>query len=574
MAMKEPTHDGFENRVAGVLVPLFALRGANDLGCGDTGALCEFISWAADAGFRVVQLLPVNETGADNSPYNAISSVAIEPTTIDVTALDDLQPEEIESVAGRHRAGELRQGPVNWRTVKALKRGLLRLAFANFSRRSGAGKDGRARSFTAFTEEEAAWLDGYALFRLMMELHGSEKWDAWPEEVRNAASARRWLKALPPEKRTELEQELLHFKYVQWLAFTQWREVRAYATAHGVQLMGDVPIGVNYYSADVWSAPDLFDLRWSCGAPPEPAFLDDEFIQNWGQNWGVPLYRWSRHRATDFKWWRQRVRKIREGFHIFRIDHVLGFFRIYAFPWRPERNAEFFPLAKDEAKERTRGELPRFHDYADDTPAHCDANRAQGEALLAELQDEAGAGALVGEDLGTVPDYVRPSLLSLDIPGFKVPLWEAEADMRLTPGDQYPRCSVATFATHDHDPLSVTWEKWMSVIRAALNEPERLGAARNVAWRESRRLAAWAGVEVPCITPFEDVHERLLAGLFRSNSWLAAVMITDLLGIGLRFNVPGSVGDGNWSARLPEGWQVSFRDKVRSVSRLIRETGR
>lgn len=557
-----------------MLVPLFALRGKDDLGCGDTGALCEFISWAADFGFRVVQLLPVNETGADNSPYNAISSVALEPTTIDLAALADLLAAEVEAVAEFHREGDLRRGPVKWSAVKALKRELLRRAFSNFSERSWARNDGHAHKFAEFTSQEAAWLDDYALFRLMMELHGSEQWDRWPTDVRNAQAARVWLERQPKARRAELEKELRYFKYVQWLAFTQWREVKEFATVRGVQLMGDVPIGVNYYSADVWSAPDLFELRWSCGAPPEPAFLDDEFIQKWGQNWGVPLYDWARHRATGFTWWRQRVRKIREGFHIFRIDHVLGFFRIYAFPWRPERNAEFLPLSEEEARKRTGGELPRFHEYADDTPDHCEANRAQGEALLAELQDEAGVGSLVGEDLGTVPDYVRPSLLTLDIPGFKVPLWEAEADLSLTPGDQYPRCSVATFATHDHDPLCVIWDKWMSVIRAALDEPGRLGAARDLAWQESRRLAEWADFDVPCIMSFEEIHERLLAGLFRCNSWLAAVMITDLLGIGLRFNVPGSVGEGNWSARLPEGWQDSFKDKMWRIARLLRDCGR
>jgi len=480
----------------------------------------------------------------------------------------------VEAVAAFHHQGELCGGPVKWSAVKALKRELLRRAFSNFSERSWARKDAHAQKFAEFTSAEAAWLDDYALFRVMMELHGSEQWDRWPADVRDAETARIWLGRQPKARRAELDTELRYFKYVQWLAFTQWREVKEFATARGVQLMGDVPIGVNYYSADVWSAPDLFDLRWSCGAPPEPAFLDDEFIQKWGQNWGVPLYDWARHRATGFKWWRQRVRKIREGFHVFRIDHVLGFFRIYAFPWRPERNAEFLPLGEDEARKRAGGELPRFHEFPDDTPENCDANRAQGEALLAELQDEAGAGSLVGEDLGTVPDYVRPSLLALDIPGFKVPLWEAEADLSLTPGDQYPRCSVATFATHDHDPLSVTWEKWMSVIRAALDEPGRLGAARDLAWRESRGLAKWADFDVPRILPFEEVHERLLAGLFRCNSWLAAVMITDLLGIGMRFNVPGSVGEGNWSARLPEGWQDSFKEKMHRIARLLRDCGR
>ncbi|MEQ1852882.1 MAG: 4-alpha-glucanotransferase, partial [Chthoniobacteraceae bacterium] len=259
---------------------------------------------------------------------------------------------------------------------------------------------------------------------------------------------------------------------------------------------------------------------------------------------------------------------------IFRIDHVLGFYRIYAFPWRPERNAEFLPLTEEEARSRAGGELPRFHERADDSPEHCAANRAQGEEFLRVLQEEVGPDALVGEDLGTVPEYVRPSLLALGVPGFKVPLWEAELDLRLTPGDQYPRCSVATYATHDHDPLCAMWEKWMAIIRAALEEPERLAAQRDFAWREVRRFSAWAGFYVPCIQAFEEVHELLLAGLFRCNSSLAIVMITDLLGTTERFNVPGSVGDENWSARLPAAWDATFSEKIWRIARLIRDAGR
>lgn len=570
--MQQPKTPPFEERIAGVLVPLFALRGGDDLGCGDTGALRKFVVWAATHGFRLVQLLPVNETGADNSPYNAISSVAIEPATLHLQALEDLQPAEITAISEQHQDPE--DGAVNWHSVKALKRDLLRKAFANFSARSWEANDARAKEFALFVKSESGWLDNYALFRVLMELHGGEHWDSWPEQVRTAIRAREWFAAQSEGKRMEFERDIRFFQYVQWVAFSQWRDVKSFARKHGVRLMGDVPFGVNYYSADVWAAPELFDLRWSCGAPPEPAFADDEFVRKWGQNWGVPLYRWDRHRASGFEWWRQRVRKIEEAFHVFRIDHVLGFYRIYAFPWRPGRNGEFFPLNEAEARRRAGGELPRFHERPDDTPEDCAANRAQGEEFLKVLQLEAGPGALVGEDLGTVPGYVRPSLLALGIPGFKVPFWETGADMCLTPGEQYPRCSVATFATHDHEPMCVLWEKWMTTIRAAIDDPVRLGSRRDIAWGEVRRLAAWADFEVPRIMPFEEAHDRLLACLFRSNSWLAMVMITDVLGTTQRFNVPGSVGKGNWSARLPKGWEDEFADKTRRISVLLRATGR
>ena len=259
---------------------------------------------------------------------------------------------------------------------------------------------------------------------------------------------------------------------------------------------------------------------------------------------------------------------------MFRIDHVLGFYRIYGFPWRPQRNAEFAPLSLHEARTLTGGEHPRFHEHADDTPEHRGKNRAQGEEFLRVLQDEVGPGALVGEDLGTVPEYVRPSLLSLEIPGFKVPQWEKEEDGRLTPGADYPRCTIATYATHDHDPLRVMWERWMSVIRTALADSQRLYAENERAWHELRALAGWAGFEVPCMMDFREVHARFLEGLFRCNSSVAIAMITDVLGTADRFNVPGSVSADNWSARLPVRWESEFAQTAEHVTALIRASGR
>lgn len=561
-----------------MLTPLFAIRSAGDLGCGDLGSLREFIEWASALGFHCVQLLPVNETGADHSPYNAISSVAIEPTTLDLSAVPDLQPAELAAIAEQHSVAQLREGSVQWVAVKALKHAALRRAFANFSERHWQENDSRAREFARFTEAEAAWLESYALFRVFVERQGSEMWDQWPASLRSFDNARAWVAEQRAGFRTEFEQDLRYYRYVQWIAFEQWRSVKRFADAKSVVLMGDIPFGVSYYSADVWASPELFDHQWSGGAPPEPAFWGDDFVRRWGQNWGVPLYRWDAHRKTGFAWWRQRARKVADGFHLFRIDHVLGFYRIYGFPWRPQLNAEFTQLTDEQAKERTGGALPHYIEHSDDTPEHKAANRAQGEELLRVLQAEVGPHALVGEDLGTVPDYVRPSLLSLGIPGFKVPQWETDPEREpervLVLGKDYPRCSIATYATHDHDPLRMMWTRWMDTIKAALDDPQRLANENAAAWRDVRQLAGWAGFEVGRILAFEDVHTPFLRGLFQSNSWLAVVMITDLLGTEQRFNVPGSVADSNWSARLPADWVMRFAPQFARIANLIRETGR
>ena len=553
-----------EKKIAGLLAPLFALRGAHDLGVGDVGALREFVDWSAAQGFHLVQLLPVNETGGDHSPYNAISSVALDPTTIEMTpaAMPDLSAGDLAELA----PDSVSAGPVQYPAVKALKTALLQRAYENFLAHSWRTGGSRARRFRKFCRAEAAWLDGYVLFRVLMERHGSERWDSWPLEHRDPHAARAWLAALASTERRAFEGRIRFRQYVQWIAYEQWREAKHHAGARGVALMGDIPFGVNFFSADVWAHPELFDHQWCGGCPPERLLKVDEFTYKWGQNWGIPLYRWDALRATGFAWWRQRVQKVRDVFHLFRIDHILGFFRIYGFPWRPERNAEFLPLTEAEAKARTGGELPQFIAHEDDTAPHKAANRAQGEEVLRVLLAECGAFRLIGEDLGAVPDYVRPCLRELGIAGFKVPQWETASDGAMTPGATYERLSLATYATHDHPPLRTMWEEWMAAIKAD-------GPARDAAWSEVRRLAAWCRFEVPKIMPFsESVHEHLLRALFASESWMAVLMITDLFATAQRFNVPGAVSDGNWTERIAQ--PVAQWHAPPWTRALLLETGR
>jgi 4-alpha-glucanotransferase len=144
-------------------------------------------------------------------------------------------------------------------------------------------------------------------------------------------------------------------------------------------------------------------LHWSCGAPPEKFFQGDKFVRRWGQNWGMPIYNWDANRKENFAWWRQRVNHLTELFHYFRIDHVLGFFRVYGFPWIPERNHEFIELTKEEAAALTGGDLPHFIPRCDDEPEEAEENAKEGAALLQVLIDASGPTGIVAEDLGMVP---------------------------------------------------------------------------------------------------------------------------------------------------------------------------
>jgi len=559
-----------------VLAPLFALRSKADLGVGDVGSLRELVDWAAETGFRLVQLLPINETGADNSPYMAVSSTAIEPSTIEITPerVPGLTREAMDEALGTVDVGRLRAGAVAYSMVKPLKLRLLEAAFDNFSKTDLGRNTSRARAFRAWVAAQAAWIEGYAVFRVLMDENKvNERWDLWPEEQRTHSGAAAWLGRQPAGARKRIERRARFYKWVQWVAFQQWEEAKRHAEERGVSLMGDVPFGVSYYSADVFATPELFELAWSGGAPPEPAFRDDPFVAKWGQNWGVPLYRWDRLRETDYHWWRQRVRVTRQIFHLFRIDHVLGFYRMYGFPWRPQENPDYLALTEDEARAKAAGRLPRFFARDDSTDGNRDANRRDGETYLRALLEETGEYRLIGEDLGTVPPYVRPSLTSLGIAGFKIPVWEPKWDGWLVDGGDYQRLSLATYGTHDHEPLRGWWDRR---YQAALTE----GPAKAAAWDQMVKITAFAHMHMRAPEPWSDeLHRTLLRALFRSNSWIAVCMITDFFGTGQRFNVPGAVAESNWSERLPHeiaAWsrEKELKEMGEAVKGMLRDTER
>jgi len=560
-----------EKKIAGVLVPLFALRREVDLGIGDLGALREFIDWIAEIGFTLVQLLPINETGADNSPYNAISSMAIEPTTLSLApgSPEDLTRNDFEDSLSEINLADLRRGGVKYRQVKELKQRILEKAFANFSARAD---EKRQSEFERFCEEESSWLHDYALFRVLIEQNkGSAAWDQWPSQHQTIESARTWLRDLPREKQPAVARRLDFFCYVQWIAHQQWRNIKAYAQQRGMALMGDIPFGVSYYSADVFSRPDEFVLDWFGGAPPEPHFKDDAFTQKWGQNWGIPLYDWSAMRANNFQWWRERVRAVRRIFHLFRVDHVQGFYRIYAFPWRPLRNNEFLPLDPHQMLQRTGGRAPHFVPRNDDRPANREANKREGEEYLRVVLQEAGAARVVGEDLGVVPDYVRPNLRSLGIAGFKIPQWEMRDGM-IIPGNTYDPLSVATYATHDHEPIRALWGE-------ALDYPDSDTGQQARGTLDKIALFAGLNSKIDQLDFEKDFYPAIMEALFDCNSWIAVVMITDLLARKYRFNVPGTRGDLNWTRRIQRSIAKlrssrKERKRMQVLIELLTKTGR
>ncbi len=563
-----------DKKLAGILCPVFSIRTEDDLGIGDTEGVRQLIDWCHRHGISMLQVLPINETSDDNSPYNAISSLALDPTTIAISPdlLPELSAAKFKEIATPEVLKELRAGPVRYPKVKALKRKLLRAAFDSFLTKYWNKKAERGEQFRAFLAENGDWISDYAFFRVLMEDYNDwPTWDEWPLDRQNPKKAWSWFLSLPAKQREEYADRILFCAYVQWIAFEQWMAVKDHGTKKKVYLMGDIPFGVNRYSSDVWGNRAIFDLDWSGGCPAEKVFKCDPFTAKWGQNWGIPLYKWDVSRERKHDWWRIRCGNIHKVFHLFRIDHVLGFFRIYAFPWQPKHNDKFLPMTEAEAKKHTGGRLPQFQAHSDETKEGATLNQKQGEELLAMVLEAAGDTAVVAEDLGVVPPYVPVSLEHLKIPGYKVPHFLREKDFSFVEAKTYPKLSLATPATHDHDPIAKMWrELW-----------EKADAGDDGARWDLKRWMKYCGAEheAPSREFNDHIHSLILRAVLHAPSWLAVFMITDIFGTEDRFNVPGAVSEGNWSYRLHKTVAELDQDphllhKTQMFTKLVKATHR
>ncbi|MDK3161945.1 4-alpha-glucanotransferase [Kamptonema cortianum] len=312
------------------------------------------------------------------------------------------------------------------------------------------------------------------------------------------------------------------------------------------------------------------------GAPPESFFKGDPFTEQWGQNWGIPLYHWEANARGQFAWWRKRVELTCRVFNHFRIDHVLGFFRIYAFPWEPERNGEFVGLSLEEAAEKTGGKLPGFREHPDEPNQLAMKNAMQGLRLLEKIRQFAGDQGVVAEDLGVVPFYVSAILEDLKIPGFTIPIFIRDEETRdfLDPVE-YPQISLVTFATHDHQPMASYYKELTS---------RWIGPEGHDAWLDLQRLGKllrldFDGENSPPTEFTPEIHEAMVRLVLENHCWLAVFMITDLVGTTQRFNEPGISADSNWSQRLdtPLGqWAADplTGPKLRQFAQWVRQSGR
>ncbi len=513
-------------RHAGALIPLFSIPSKGSWGIGEIPDVPRFARWLSSAGLDVVQLLPVNEMADEqNSPYSALSAMAIDPVYIAVGELEafvaaggeaSLRPEEREALE------EARQAPtVAYSTIRTIKSRVLRSIFHEFHTREYRGSSAAADTLRDFMQREAWWLDDYALFRALRQENSGRHWREWDAGVRDREPT------TLDAARQRLSSEILYRSWLQWIADAQWQKARRDCAPVGI--FGDFPFMVSADSADVWSRQREFRLDATVGVPP------DAFSET-GQDWGLPVYRWDVISHGSYEWLRQRARRCAELYDGFRVDHLVGFYRTFV---------------------REPGGATRF------VPPDEPSQLAQGERLLTHFRES--GSRLIAEDLGVVPDFIRASLARVGVPGLKVLRWEREWDVDGHPFREpatYPAISVAITGTHDTETLAEWW--------GTAPDEERASAANLQALRDAGCRAA---------DPFTGtVRDALLAAVFGARSDLVLVPVQDIFGWRDRVNTPAVVDDVNWTWRLP--WPVEHlfvepgaQERAAYMRRLTRARG-
>jgi len=319
-------NDGFivlpENtwRGAGVSIPVFSLRSKNSWGIGEFTDIKLLVDWAKKTGLQLIQILPVNDTNAtgtwaDSYPYAAISAFALHPMYVNMDALVNSKHKKLLKALKEEKEALNQKDTVDYEGVQNLKRTLVLQVYGLQKKETFS-----SAAYKAFYATNKHWLGPYAAFCYHRDRYKTADFNQWPEHKIYSVDD---VNALFKNKETA-DAVLIHC-FVQFHLHVQLQDAAAYAHANGIVIKGDIAIGIYRYGADAWQHPELFRMDMQAGAPP------DDFAVK-GQNWGFPTYNWQKMEADHFAWWRQRFEQMSYYFDTFRIDHILGFFRIWSIP--------------------------------------------------------------------------------------------------------------------------------------------------------------------------------------------------------------------------------------------------
>jgi 4-alpha-glucanotransferase len=529
---------------AGTVVPIFSLRSEGSFGVGDFGDLKLMIDWAAKTHQRIIQVLPINDTNMtrswqDSYPYNSISIYALHPQYTDFRQLPELKDETLRQKyeALRQELNALPQ--IDYERMFAAKIDYLRDLFAqewnNVKRRA---------SFKQFYEDNKEWLVPYAAFCYYRDQYGTAVFSEWPKEAT--------VKALVAHPTPDIQKVLDFWYFVQYNLDQQMHAAHEYARQHRIILKGDIPIGISRDGVEAWVEPKYFNLNGQAGAPPDPFSAD-------GQNWGFPTYNWDEMLKDGCSWWVRRFRKMAQFFDAYRIDHVLGFFRIWEIPV-PEKSGlmgQFAPALGMSLEEIESYGVPfreglflvdhkrsdRWHpriavQFQDAYNQLNDSEKSNFNRLYNDyfyrrnnhfwyqeamkklpLLTQATRMLVCAEDLGMVPDCVSWVMNELRILSLEIQTMPKDPSVRFGKLSHNPYRSVCTFSTHDMPTLRQWWDEDNEQTQAYYNGPLRRGGDA------PHPLPGWLA---------KDIVSRQLT----SPSMLCLLSLQDWLSIDERLRLP------------------------------------
>ena len=492
-------------RASGILLHPTSLPGR--FGIGDVGdEAYRFADFLVASGQSLWQVLPLGPTDEGGSPYSAYSAFAgntvlrspdklVEDGLLEKSDLDDVASHEPERV--------------DFEQARKTKNALLKKAFARFRQTSDSAL---RKSFESFDQENASWLDDYALFHALKNANGGKAWVEWDSPL-----ARRESDALS-RACNELRDEIEAQKFFQFLFFKQWHALKTFCNQRRIRIIGDLPIFVAYDSADVWTNREQFKLD-EHGRPTVVAGVPPDYFSETGQFWGNPLYNWDRMREDGFSWWLERLRASFQLFDIVRLDHFRGFAACWEIP---------------------AGETTAQNGEWVETP---------GRELFSAVRDTLGDLPIIAEDLGVITPDVTRLRKEFGFPGMRVLqfAFSGEPDNINLP-ENYEPDVVAYTGTHDND-TTIGWFNQLSEMKTTDAEKARVSCLDYL--QSDGREINW------------DFIRAVMASL----AGTTIIPLQDVLGLGseARMNTPNTTS-GNWSWRYTGHWPADSAGGVHTES--------
>jgi len=480
-------------RSSGILLPISSLP--SKYGIGSFGeAARNWVDFLHAAKQSYWQILPLSPTGFGDSPYQSFSAFAGNPYFIE---LDELEKEGLLCSSDYSNIKWCEsKSKVDYATLYYNREKVLRKAFLNF-------KDtGNLNDFI----EKHSWLEDYGLFMVIKELNSGKSWTQWADHLRNRHS----FEVMQLEK--EKAEDIRFYAFVQYKFYSQWKALRAYAREKGVQIIGDIPIYVSMDSADVWAAPELYQLD-ETNTPVEVSGCPPDSFAAGGQLWGNPLYDWDKMAKTEYKWWIERFNKNFELYDVIRLDHFRGLESYFAIP------------------------------YGDETAERGIWKTGPGKSFIDAIKQNIPEAKIIAEDLGYLTDEVYELLKYSGYPGMKITQYAFD---NREAGDYLPftygQNSVVYPGTHDNDTL----RGWVETApEECVNEALLYTAAGSK----------------------KDLVNAMIRLTYQTASSVAIIPMQDWLGLGsnARMNTPSTVGGTNWQ------WRITEKDLNPKLAKRIAE---